>query len=76
MKNKKREIIFVVSKQVVHNNSKINWPDQNYPGSGQTFLRIVYHIDSDKLRVQMDGEDGAWLSSNELPEGVGFYERI
>ena len=75
MKNKK-EKIFVASKQVVLNNSKINWPDLNYPGSGQTILRIVYLIDYDKLQVQLDGEDGVWFNNNELPEGVGFYERI
>lgn len=76
MKNKKREIVFVVTKQVVLNNSKINWPDLNYPGSGHTILRIVFQIDYENLRIQLDGEDGVWLKNSELPEGVGFYERI
>jgi len=76
MKTKNPETIFVASKQVVLNNSKINWPDLNYPGSGQTILRIVYKIDYEKLRVQLDGEDGAWFNNNELPQGVGFYGRI
>ena len=76
MKTKKREIVFVASKQVVLNNSKINWPDQNFPGSGHTILRIVYNIDYDNLQVQLDGEEGIIINNKDLPEGVGFYERI
>jgi hypothetical protein len=76
MKNKKTETILVVSKQVALCNSKINWPDMNYPGSGETILRIVYNIDYDKLRIQLDGEDGPWFENDELPIGVGFYGKI
>lgn len=69
------EKIFVVSNRVVHRNSKIDWPDMNYPNSGMTILRVVHELDYQNNQVQLDGAKGPWFSSNNLPEGVGFYKK-
>lgn len=74
MENKK--VIFVVSSQVVSSNSKVNWPDLNYPGSGQTFLRTIHFIDYANKKVQVDGADGPIFENNQLPIGVGFYKKL
>ena len=76
MKSKKIQPILIVNKQETLSNSKTNWPDLNYPGSGQTILRIVHNIDYEKLRVQLDSEEGPWFSNYELPKGVGFYNKV
>lgn len=68
--------ILIVSSKVVQKNSKIDWPDLNYPGSGQTILRTIHQIDYDALKLQLDGEDGPWFGSPTLPEGVGFFKQI
>jgi hypothetical protein len=70
-----REKIFVVNTQVATCNSKVNWPDMNYPGSGDTILRIVHEIDYDNNQIRLDGETGPLFSSKNFPEGVGFYTR-
>lgn len=72
----KSKPILVVSGQVVNVNSKINWPDLNYPGSGQTILRTIHFIDYDKLELQLDGQDGPWFKSSNFPEGVSFYTKL
>lgn len=73
---KTQKLILVVSNQVVSQNSKINWPDLNYPNSGQTILRTVHKIDYDMMKIQLDGSDGPWFDSYNFPEGVGFYSLI
>jgi len=54
-------------------NSKIDWSDLNYPGSGQTILRTILDIDYKDLSVRLDGPDGPLFKSKNLPEGVGFF---
>ena len=68
--------ILVVSGKAVRKNSKIDWHDLNYPGSGQTILRTLHDIDFELFKIQLDGVDGPWFSSNNLPDGVGFYKII
>jgi hypothetical protein len=71
-----QKTVLVVSSKVVLKNSKIDWPDLNYPGSGQTILRTIHDIDFKNLKVQLDSADGPWFSSKTLPDGVGFYELL
>lgn len=71
-----RNIVLIVSHQVVGDNSKINWPDLNYPNSGNTILRYLHKIDYDNLKIQLDGPDGPWFSNKTLPSGVGFYKKM
>lgn len=68
-----KETILIVSGQVVRDNSKINWPDLNYPNSGQTILRYLHKIDYDNRKIQLDAEDGPWFKSSNFPKGVDFY---
>jgi hypothetical protein len=68
--------ILVISGQVVRDNSKINWPDLNYPDSGQTILRYLHKIDYDNLKIQLDGEDGPWFKTSNFPSGVGFFKKL
>ena len=72
----KKDIILVISGQVVKQNSKINWPDLNYPNSGQTILRTIHKVDYDNLCIQLDGADGPWFDAYRFPEGVGFYSKV
>lgn len=72
----KQNAIFVVSGQAVHSNAKINWPDLNFPGSGQTILRCLHRVDYDKLSIQLDDENGPTFEAKDLPQGVGFYKKI
>jgi hypothetical protein len=72
----KKEIILVVSSKVVQKNSKIDWPDLNYPDSGQTILRTIHGIDYDKKTIQLDGPEGPVFQNKNLPSGVGFYEKV
>lgn len=72
----KEKPILVVSNKVVLKNAKIDWPDLNYPGSGQTILRVIHDIDYTALKLQLDGPDGPWFSQGNLPEGVGFYTKL
>lgn len=70
------EPVLIVSSRIVLKNSKIDWPDLNYPGSGQTILRTIHEIDYENLKVQLDGVTGPWFSSTEFPEGVAFYAKL
>ena len=70
------DIVLVVSNQVVGKSSKINWPDLNYPNSGQTILRTVYDVDYDNLKIRLDSEDGPVFDINDFPNGVGFYKKL
>lgn len=72
----KNELILVVSNQVVMKNSKINWPDLNYPNSGLTILRTIHDVDYEMLKIQLDGADGPWFNSQNFPNGVGFFKKI
>lgn len=71
---KTQNTILVISGQMVSKNSKINWPDLNYPNSGQTILRTLHSLDYDNLTIQLDGTDGPVFKHTELPEGVAFYK--
>ena len=73
---KTQKLILVVTNQVASQNSKINWPDLNYPNSGQTILRTIHKIDYDMMKIQLDGSDGPWFDSQHFPEGVGFYSLV
>lgn len=73
MKNKPK--IFVVNNRAVLPNSKVDWPDMNYPNSGLTILRIVHEIDYKLSQVRLDHEEGPIFTSNNFPEGVGFYAK-
>lgn len=68
--------ILVISNQVVSNNSKINWPDLNYPGTGQTILRTLYSINYEKHTFQLDNPEGPIFTLDTLPIGVGFYTKL
>lgn len=70
------EPILVVSGKVVKQNSRVDWPDLNYPGAGLTILRTIHSIDYDSMKVQLDGSTGPWFYKDNLPEGVGFYKRV
>jgi hypothetical protein len=72
----KQTPVLVVSGRVVQKNSKIDWPDLNFPNSGQTILRTVHEIDYDGLKVHLDGPEGPWFESKNLPEGVGFFVQV
>ena len=76
MRTQTQTPILVVSSQVVQQNSKINWPDLNYPNSGQTILRTIHKVDYDALKIQLDGADGPWFDAHHFPEGVGFYSKV
>lgn len=67
--------ILVISGQVVTNNSKINWPDLNYPGTGQTILRTIHHVDYDNMSLQLDGSTGPVFEASDLPQGAAFYTK-
>lgn len=74
--------VLIISGLVAYKNSKINWPDLNYPNSGLTILRTIHDIDYEMLKIQLDGPDGPWFShrgtngGNVLPPEVGFYKQI
>ena len=70
------DIILVISGRTVLKNSKIDWPDLNYPGSGQTILRTIHNINYDDLKIQLDGADGPWFHVSDFPAGVGFYKAV
>lgn len=70
------DTIFVVSRRVSDNGSKIDWPDKNWPGSFETILRTLYKVDYEKLEIQLDGEGGPIVKNNELPRGSGFYKKL
>jgi len=70
------DTILVVSNQVVGKSSKINWPDLNYPNSGQTILRTLYDVDYDMLSIRLDSADGPVFNVYDLPNGVGFYKKL
>jgi hypothetical protein len=69
-------VIFVVSSQVVSNNSKVNWPDSNYPGTCETILRTLHMVDYEGKRIQLDGADSPWIKKDQLPARTGFYKKI
>jgi hypothetical protein len=68
--------ILVINGREAHKSAKIDWPDLNYPGSGQTILRVVYQIDYTNLKFQLDDEQGPWFNQKTAPEGVAFYKII
>ncbi len=72
----KKEVILVVSGQVVYQNSKINWPDLNHPKSGQTVLRYLHNVDYANKKIQLDGSTGPWFENSDLPDNVGFFRKI
>ena len=67
--------ILVISNQVVRDNAKVNFPDLNYPNSGDTVLRYLHKIDYDNQRLQLDGEEGPWFDNSNFPNGVGFFTK-
>lgn len=71
-----KEVILVISNQVVNKNAKVNWPDLNFPDSGQTILRTLHKVDYETLSIQLDGESGPVFSAEKFPKGVGFYEKM
>lgn len=70
------DTILVISGRVVSNNSKIDWPDLNFPDSSLTILRYLHHVDFEKLAIQLDGADGPIFTDNQFPKGVGFYTKV
>jgi len=70
------ENILVISSQVVTNNSKINWPDLNYPGSGQTVLRTLHKVNYEDKWIQLDHATGPVIQNKDLPIGTGFYTKV
>lgn len=71
-----KDKILVINGKVVLPNSKIDWPDMNYPGSGATILRVVHEIDYKNNTFRLDGEKGPVYSTNSFPEGVNFYKKV
>lgn len=72
----RQKTILVVSNKVVHKNAKIDWPDMNYPNSGQTILRTLHDVDYELCEFQLDSCDGPWFNYKTAPEGVAFYKLI
>ena len=70
------DIILVISGQVVSKNSKVNFPDLNYPKSGDTILRTIHKADYEKQEFQLDGPDGPWFNNTNFPDGVRFFKEI
>jgi hypothetical protein len=70
------DTILVISGKVVSKSSKVDWPDLNFPGSGQTILRTLHDIDYKFLKIQLDGFDGPWFTPLTFPKGVAFYKEI
>jgi hypothetical protein len=70
-----KDKILVINGKVVLPNSKIDWPDMNYPGTGATILRVVHEIDYKNNTFRMDGEKGPVYSENNFPECVNFYKK-
>lgn len=70
------DTILIISNAVARDNGKVNFPDLNYPNSGETVLRYLHKVDYDNLRFQLDGEEGPWFDSSNFPKGVGFFSRI
>jgi hypothetical protein len=73
--------ILVISNKVVHKNAKVDWPDMNYPDSGQTILRTLHEVDYVNCKIQLDNSDGPWFSAfafnaTSFPKGVGFYKKL
>jgi len=71
-----KNTVLIISGQIAQENSKVNFPDLNYPDSGDTILRTVHKIDYEKMRVQLDGFDGPWFDQKNFPTNVGFFSRI
>lgn len=71
----KKDKLLVVNGRIVLPNSKIDWPDMNYPGTGATILRIVHEIDYENNTIRLDEEVGPLLTQNNFPEGVAFYKK-
>jgi hypothetical protein len=79
MNPKMNNVLLIVSGLVSYKNSKINWPDLNYPNSGQTILRTIHDVDYTNYKIQLDGADGPWFgqkTANPLPPEVGFYKLV
>jgi hypothetical protein len=70
------DTIFVVSRRVAADGSKVDWPDKNWPGSCETILRTLYKVNYEKLEIQLDGESGPIIKNSELPDKAGFYKRL
>lgn len=71
-----KNTILIISGQIAQENSKVNFPDLNYPNSGDTILRTVHKIDFENMRVQLDGVDGPWFDQKNFPSNVGFFSKI
>lgn len=74
--NFSEDTILVISGQVVGKNSKINWPDLNYPGTGQTILRTLHDVNYKELFIQLDDVNGPVFHSEDFPNGVNFFKPI
>ena len=74
--NNMKDLVLVVSSRVVRKNTKLDWPDLNYPGSGQTILRTLHDVDYTNMKLQLDDAAGPWFTSGKLPDGVAFYRKI
>lgn len=68
--------ILVISGKVVSKNGKVDFPDLNFPDSGQTILRTIHNINYDEMWVQLDGENGPIFRAKNFPSGVAFYEKV
>jgi len=68
--------VLIINGLVAYDNSKVNWPDMNYPGTMATFLRTVYKINYESLTVQMDDENGPVFNQKTLPLNTGFYTKV
>jgi hypothetical protein len=68
--------VLVISNRVVGDNSKVDFPDLNFPGKNETILRYLHKINYEDMTVQMDGEDGPWFTQDTLPQTSGFFERV
>ena len=73
---KSNNIVLVISNKVVYQNAKVDWPDLNYPGTGQTILRTIHRVDYDLQKLQLDGEDGPGFSNKNFPDNVGFFKKV
>ena len=74
--NFSEDVILVISGQVVSKNSKINWPDLNYPGSGQTILRTLHDVNYRELFIQLDDVNGPIFHNEDFPVGVDFFRPV
>jgi hypothetical protein len=71
-----KQPLLLVCGSVALKDTKVGWPDMNFPGEEKFMDRLIYDIDYTEFRVQLDGPEGPWFHKSEFPEGVLFCNPI